>query len=38
MFLKDQTGKEPVMSVYIVLSMASARAAKQNISWTAQAS
>jgi hypothetical protein len=38
MFLNDQMGKAPVMSMYIVPSMASARAAKQNISWTAQAS
>ncbi len=36
-FLKDLTGKAPVRSVYMVLVVASARAAKQNISWTAQA-
>ncbi len=38
MFLNDQTGKALLMSVYIVLSLALARAANQNISWTAQAS
>ncbi len=37
-FLKDLTGEAPVRSVYMVPVMASARAAKQNISWTAQAS
>ena len=37
-FLKDLTGKAPVRSVYMVLVVASARVAKQNISWTAQAS
>ncbi len=37
MFLNDQTGNAPVMSVYIVLIVALARAAKQNISWIAQA-
>ncbi len=37
-FLKDLTGKAPVRSVYMVPVMALARAAKQNISWTAQAS
>ncbi len=38
MFLNDLTGKAPVGSVYMVPVMASARAAKQNISWAAQAS
>ncbi len=37
MFLNDQIGKAPVMSVYIVPSVALVRAAKQNISWAAQA-
>jgi hypothetical protein len=37
MFLNDQTGKAPVMLVYILPSVTSARAAKQNISWTVQA-
>jgi hypothetical protein len=37
-FLKDLTGKAPVRSVYMVPVVASARAANQNISWTAQAS
>jgi hypothetical protein len=37
MFLNDLTGKVPVRSVYMVPVMASARAAKQNISWAAQA-
>ncbi len=36
-FLKDLTGKVPVRSVYMVPVVASVRAAKQNISWTAQA-
>ena len=36
-FLKDQTGNVLVISVYIVLAMASARVAKQNISCTAHA-
>jgi hypothetical protein len=38
MFLNDLTGKAPVRSVYMVLVVASARAAKQNISLAAQAS
>ncbi len=37
MFLNDRTGKAPVMSVHIVPSVALARVAKQNISWTMQA-
>ncbi len=37
-FLKDLTGKAPVMSVYMVPVVALARAAKQNISWNEQAS
>ncbi len=37
MFLNDRTGKAPVRSVYMVPVMASARAAKQNISWATQA-
>ncbi len=37
MFLNDQTGKIPVMLVYIVPSVALVRAAKQNRSWTVQA-
>ncbi len=36
-FLKDLTGKAPVRSVYMVPVVALARAAKQSISWTAQA-
>ncbi len=36
-FLKDLTGKAPVRSVYMVPVVALARAAKQNISWTALA-
>ncbi len=35
--LKDLTGKAPVRSEYTVPVVALARAAKQNISWTAQA-
>ncbi len=38
MFLNDQMGKAPVMSVYVAPSVALARVAKQNISWTVQAS
>ncbi len=38
MFLNDLTGKVPVRSVYMVPVVASARAAKQDISWAAQAS
>ncbi len=37
-FLKDLTGKAPVKSVYMVPAVALGRVAKQNISWTAQAS
>ncbi len=37
MFLNDLTGKVPVRSVYMVPVMASARVAKQNISWATQA-
>jgi hypothetical protein len=37
MFLNDLTGKVWVRSVYIVPVLASARAAKLNISWAAQA-
>ncbi len=37
MFLNDLTGKAPVRSMYMVPVVESARAAKQNISWTAQA-
>ncbi len=36
-FLTDLTGKAPVRSVYMVPVVEWARAAKQNISWTAQA-
>ncbi len=38
MVLNDPTGKAPVRSVYMVPVVASVRAAKQNISWAAQAS
>jgi hypothetical protein len=38
MFLNDLTGRAPVRSVYMVPVMEFARAAKQNISWAAQAS
>ncbi len=37
MFLNDLTGKAPVRFVYMVPVVESARAAKQNISWAAQA-
>ncbi len=37
MFLNDLTGKAPVRSMYMVPVVASARAAKQNISWATQA-
>ncbi len=37
MILNDQMEKSPVMLVYIVPSVTSARAAKQNISWIVQA-
>ena len=37
-FLKDQTGNDLVISVYMVPAVASARVAKQNMSCTAHAS
>ena len=37
MFLNDLTGEVPVRFVYKVPVLASVRAAKQNISWAAQA-